>query len=80
MLFKNPYIGQSVGAGWVLTEVGVGTCEGFSGSLPTSIIEGEEHKYIHLSGYEAQLKTLELDTAGMRTYIGKWINPFDIIT
>lgn len=77
-LFKSAYIGQSVGAEWMVTEVGVGTCEGFAGSLPTNIIEGAEHKYIHLSGYKAQLKTLELDTAGLRTYIGKWINPFDI--
>ncbi|SFV49948.1 hypothetical protein MNB_SV-6-1069 [hydrothermal vent metagenome] len=77
-IFKSAYIGHVVGAGWMVTEIGVGRCEGFSGSLPRGIIEGQEHKYIHLSGSGVLLKTLELDTAGMRTYVGRWIDPFDI--
>jgi hypothetical protein len=53
-------------------------CEGFSGSLPKSIKKGDQHTYFHLSGYNASLKTIEIDSWGMRTYIGRWINPFDI--
>jgi len=77
-LFKDAYIGEKSGKEWIVTEIGEGSCEGFAGSLPHRIIIGQTHRYIHLSGYKATLKTLEVDTTGMRTYRGKWINPFDI--
>jgi len=78
MLFESPSIGQGIGSEWIITEIGRGVCEGFSGSLPRRTVKGEEHQYIHLSGYHARLKTIEIDPSGMRTYLGKWISPFDI--
>lgn len=77
-LFQDTLIGAKAGKEWIVTEIGEGSCEGFTGSLPERITIGQKHKYIHLSGYKAKLKTLEVDATGMRTYIGKWINPFDI--
>jgi len=77
-LFKDAYISQSVGAQWIVTEIGEGVCEGFLGSLPREVIKGQTHRYIHLSGYSGQIKTLEADITGMHTYIGKWLSPFDI--
>jgi len=77
-LFKSPYIGQKVGSKWIVTEIGIGKCEGFIGSLPKEITIGQQHRYLHLSGYHAQLKTVEIDPSGMQTYVGKWISPFDI--
>jgi len=77
-LFSNPYIGQRVGEKWMVTEIGKGECEGFAGSLPYHITIGQTHKYLHLSGYEAKLKTLELDASGMRSYEGEWIDSMDI--
>lgn len=77
-LFKEPYIGQKIDTEWIITEIGTGTCEGFSGTLPWNIRVGESYRYFHLSGYHAQLKTIEIDASGMRTYQGKWISPFDI--
>jgi len=77
-LFSSAKIGQKVDEKWVITEIGTGECVGFSGSLPFIVTVGQKHKYIHLSGYKASLKTLEVDPTGMRTYIGTWIDIFDI--
>ncbi|MEA3491709.1 MAG: DUF4178 domain-containing protein [Campylobacterota bacterium] len=77
-IFKSPSIGQRIGSEWIITEIGTGECEGFSGSLPMIITQGQKHKYLHLSGYNASLKTIEVDPSGIRTYIGRWIDPFDI--
>lgn len=77
-IFKNAHIGLASAKEWIVTEIGEGNCEGFFGTLPHRITIGQKHRYIHLSGYEAKLKTLEVDTTGMRTYVGRWINPFDI--
>ena len=51
--FESPSIGQSIGSEWIITEIGTGVCEGFSGSLPRRVAKGEEHQYMHLSGYHA---------------------------
>jgi hypothetical protein len=77
-LFKNAFVGQEMDKEWIITEMGRGTCEGFSGTLPWNIHRGESYRYFHLSGYHAQLRTIEIDRSGMKTYQGKWINPFDI--
>jgi len=77
-VFGSPAIGQSVGEEWVITEIGIGTCQGFRGSLPKLVEVGQKHKYLHLSGYNARLKTIEISPRGMETYIGKWISPFEI--
>jgi len=77
-IFKDTFIGQKVGSKWIISEIGTGVCEGFIGLLPKTITIGQKHKYLHLSGYHAQLKTLEVDPSGMHTYIGKWLNPFEI--
>ncbi len=77
-LFKSPFIGQTIGKEWIVTEFDIAVCEGFSGSLPRVVKKGQQYQYIHLSGYHAQLKTIEIDSSGMLTYLGKWISPFDI--
>ena len=77
-LFESSFIGQNIGSEWIITEIGTGVCEGFSGSLPRIVTKGEEYQYTHLSGYHARFKTIEIDPSGMRTYLGKWISPFDI--
>jgi hypothetical protein len=77
-IFSSPSIGQAVGKEWIITEIGVGTCAGFAGSLPKIVTVGEKHKYLHLSGYNARLKTIEISPLGMQTYIGRWISPFEI--
>lgn len=77
-IFKDAIIGQKIGSKWIISEIGIGVCEGFIGLLPKTITIGQEHTYLHLSGYHAQLKTLELHTSRMQSYIGKWLNTFDI--
>jgi len=77
-IFKIAKVGQPIGSKWVITEIDRGKCVGFSGSLPYEIVEGQKHNYIQLSGYDASIKTIEVDPSGVRTYIGKWIDPFAI--
>lgn len=79
-VFDDIVLGQALGKEWVVTEIGIGTCEGFSGSLPKVITVGHKHKYFHLSGYNATLKTVEISSEGMETFVGKWISPFEIVS
>jgi hypothetical protein len=76
--FKNLYIGKIIDNNWIITEIDSATCEGFSGTLPKKILKNSTYKYIHLTGDNAKLKTLEVSQNGVETYSGKWISPFDI--
>jgi len=77
-IFNTLHIGQTLSENWVVTELGTATCEGFSGSLPKTVVKGSTYKYAHLSGEKAALRTLETGEDGIETYEGKWISPFDI--
>jgi len=76
-IFVTIKVGQTLGD-WIVTEIDRGECVGFGGSLPYEVIEGQKHNYIQFDGYDASIKTLEVDPSGLRTYIGRWIDPFDI--
>ena len=76
--FKNPHIGQKIGDEWIVTEIGTGKCEGFSGVLPWDIKMGESHSYVQLSGYHSRMMTVELDDDGMKSFEGSWIDPFEL--
>ncbi len=76
--FDSLKIGQSPSDGWIVTELGTATCEGFEGSLPKIVVKGSTYRYAHLSGKNAELKTLEVGDNGLEAYRGKWISPFDI--
>ena len=76
--FESLRIGQSSSGNWIVTELGTAVCEGFEGSLPKKVVKGSTYKYAHLSGKNAELKTLELSDNGLEAYRGKWISPFDI--
>ncbi len=79
-IFSSPYIGQAVGLEWIVSEIGSGVCEGFRGMLPKLVTVGQKHKYINLSGNSARLKSIEIDPLGMESYVGNWIDSFDIET
>lgn len=77
-LFEQLHIGLVTSDAWIVTELGVATCEGFEGSLPKSITPGSTYNYAHLSGKNAKLRTLELTEGKLEAYEGKWLSPFDI--
>jgi hypothetical protein len=73
----NLRVGQFVGD-LLISEMGRGVCEGFEGELPKQIKIGITHRYIHLSGEEAKLWTLEYDEfqSSRKLFQGEWIDPF----
>ena len=67
------------GKEWKITERGHAVCEGFQGELPEIIEQGETFDYVHLSGPQKELMTLEyFDADEIYAYRGKWVDPFDI--
>ena len=77
-VFEELHIGLVTVDGWVVTELGSATCEGFEGSLPKKVTIGSSYQYAHLSGKEAKLRTLELTEGKLEVYDGQWLSPFDI--
>ena len=71
-------MGKTIDGTWLVTEVGTATCEGFVGSLPKLVKKGDSYRYMHLSGANALMRTLEVSDTGVETYEGVWISPFDI--
>ena len=71
-------LGDVLNNEWIVTEVGTATCEGYEGALPKHIAIGSSYKYVHLSGKNAKLLTLEYAQNIIEGYEGKWISPFDI--
>ncbi len=68
-----------LGKEWKVTERGHAVCEGFRGELPEIIEEGETFDYVHLSGPQKELVTLEyFDEDEIYAYRGKWVDPFEI--
>lgn len=64
---------------WEVTEKNVCTCVGIRGELPEPILAGERMGYLHLSGENRTLVTLEYPLQGEpKAYQGYWIDPFEI--
>lgn len=63
---------------WLVTERDQAVCEGFRGELPEIIEVGETFDYVHLSGRNSELITLEFVDEGIQAYQGQWVNPFEI--
>jgi len=61
---------------YMVTEMGSGKVEGFSGEIPEPIELGMRHNYIHLSGKGSELLTIEYDDLGKSLFRGNWIDPF----
>lgn len=64
--------------GWVVTERGQGSCEGFEGELPELINKGDMFNYVDLSKKGGKLLTLEFSDKGIKAYQGIWVDPFEI--
>lgn len=77
-LLETLHVGTIIMDEWVVTEIGTATCEGFEGSLPKKVLKGNQYRYVHLSGKDAALQTLEFGEDGVEVYLGRWISPFDI--
>lgn len=63
---------------WQVTEINTGICEGFTGELPELIKKNEEVPFIHLSGQNRELMTLEYIFNTVRAFKGQWVDPFEI--
>lgn len=63
---------------WQITEINTGICEGFIGELPELIKTGEKIPFIHLSGTNRELMTLEYVFDTVRAFKGQWVDPFEI--
>ncbi len=71
-------VGAMLPGGWVVTETGTGVCDGFEGSLPWEVRIGETYRYLQLTDETTRLRTIEIDTGGIRSFTGRWIDPFAI--
>ncbi|CAA6803099.1 MAG: Unknown protein [uncultured Sulfurovum sp.] len=71
-------IGDVLHDEWIVSEIGTATYEGFEGALPKLINIGSSYTYVHLSGKDAKLLTLEYSQNIIEGYEGRWISPFDI--
>lgn len=68
-----------LGKEWKVTERGHAVCAGFRGELPEIIENGETFDYVHLSGPQKELITLEyFSDDEIYAYRGKWVDPFEI--
>jgi len=76
--FDALYLNTPLHNGWIVTEKGTATCEGFSGSLPKVVKKGSQYEYVHLTGKDGELQTIEKVNQKLQTYQGKWLSPFDI--
>lgn len=79
---RTAQVGQTVKRltqSWEITEKDLCTCEGVQGELPEHILPGERMGYLHLSGPESALVTLEYPFQGEpMAYEGRWVDPFEI--
>ena len=62
----------------LVTELGKATCIGLGGRLPEVIAPGEVHHYVHCSGRNGTLFTLECCGLDKQLFKGSWVDPFDI--
>jgi hypothetical protein len=62
----------------LITERGSASCSGVRGELPELIRPGERYDYLHLSGPEGRLLTLEVQNNEFFCYEGQWIDPFEV--
>lgn len=76
--FNSLQLGKVVESRWIVTELGSAVCDGFVGSLPFIINKGDSYKYAHLSGKNAQLRTLEKRDNKIYIFDGIWIDSFKI--
>jgi len=76
--FDSLEVGKIVEERWIVTELGDAICDGFVGSLPFVINRGDTHRYAHLSGKSASLKTLEMRDGKVYVYSGYWVDNFKI--
>lgn len=63
---------------WLVTEVNVGKCAGFEGELPEIIHPGERVPFVHLSGMQGELITLEFSQQKTHAFKGEWVDPYEI--
>lgn len=63
---------------WKVTEINTGICEGFIGELPELIKKDEKVPFIHLSGENRELMTLEYLFNTVKAFKGQWVDPFEI--
>ncbi|WP_020394089.1 DUF4178 domain-containing protein [Thiolinea disciformis] len=64
---------------WEITEKNIARCEGIKGELPEAIFPDDKMIYLHLSGNNSALVTLEYPMEGKPSaYQGSWIDPFEI--
>ena len=64
--------------GWIVTERGQASCEGFEGELPELLIKGDKFNYVDLSKKDGKLLSLEFSDKGIKAYQGRWVDPFEI--
>jgi len=77
--FEKLTLNKSIRGGWVVSELGTATCEGFVGILPKIVKKGSTYQYAHLSGDKAKLRTIErIENNNLEVFEGVWISPFDI--
>ncbi|NKC14594.1 MAG: DUF4178 domain-containing protein [Gammaproteobacteria bacterium] len=63
-----------------VTEKNWSRCLGYEGELPEVIAVGEEHGYVHLSGPNGLLLTVEYYSDKTQIFRGHWIDPFEVKT
>lgn len=61
-----------------VTEKNEATCLGAEGELPEIIAPGDRHGYVHLSGPQGLLITLEYAGDETLAFRGRWIDPFEV--
>ncbi|MCK5902074.1 MAG: DUF4178 domain-containing protein [Cocleimonas sp.] len=64
--------------GWLVTERGHATCEGFEGELPKIVTIGASFDYVDLSKRGGKLFSLEFSDQGIKAAKGIWVDPFEI--
>lgn len=59
-----------------VTERGEGKCIGFAGEIPELLQLNERFDYVHLSGAQQRLYTVEISGNEIQLFQGYWIDPF----
>jgi len=75
--FDHFQLGDEV-KGWLVTERGHATCDGFEGELPELVHQGERFDYVHLSQAGGKLFSLEFFESKTKAFKGQWADPFEI--
>ncbi len=66
------------GENWRVTERGVAKCIGLQGEIPELLMVGDTFDYVHLSGAQGRLMTLELSKGDISAHQGQWVDPFEV--